>query len=62
MLTAPTAARPNVHLLNFIYSSDVVLFLFTAMSGVKTVYPSTLQVRLISKLGKNAAIDNNFFS
>jgi hypothetical protein len=26
MLTAPTAARPSVHLLNFICSSDVVLF------------------------------------
>jgi hypothetical protein len=29
MLTAPTAARPNVHLLNFICSSDVVwLFVY----------------------------------
>jgi hypothetical protein len=41
MLTAPTAARPNVHLLilNFICSSDVVWFLFYCLSGVKTVYP-----------------------
>ena len=31
------------------------------MSGVKTVYPSTLQVRLISKLGKSGGFDNKNF-
>jgi len=35
--------------------------LFIYLSGIKTVYPYTLKVRLISKLGKNTAIDNNFF-
>jgi len=35
--------------------------LFIYLSGIKTVYPNTLQVRLISKLGKNTSIDNNFF-
>jgi len=36
--------------------------LFIYLSGIKTVYPYTLKVRLISNLGKNTAIDNNFFS
>jgi hypothetical protein len=34
----------------------------SALNGVKTVYPCTLQVRLISKLGKTESIDNYFFS
>jgi hypothetical protein len=34
----------------------------TALNGIKTVYPSTLQVRLISKLGKKLPVDNKNFS
>jgi hypothetical protein len=33
----------------------------SAISGVKTVYPCTLQVLLMSKLGKIAGHDNIFF-
>jgi hypothetical protein len=33
----------------------------TALNGIKTVYPSTLQVRLISKLGKTEPVDNKNF-
>jgi hypothetical protein len=31
------------------------------MSGIKTVYPSTLQVHLWPNVGKNDMVDNNFF-
>src|SRR5690349_19630429 len=63
-LTTPTAARPSVHLLNFILVPPmlVVLVCFYMHWGVNTVYPCTKMVHLPANLGESPGFDNKYFS
>ena len=62
-LTTPTAARPNVHLLNFIWflRCCLVICLFYLQYGTKPVCPNTHKVRLILTLLKIRRFDNKKF-
>jgi hypothetical protein len=66
-LTAPTAARPNVHLLNFIFGSSVCVFMFvlylfdTLHCGKKTVFPWHHRGAFAGLIWKSCVFDNKFF-
>jgi hypothetical protein len=62
-LTKPTAARPNVHLLNFIWflRCCLVICLFYLHLRDKTLCPSTDWVRLMLKLLEIPNFDNKNF-
>jgi hypothetical protein len=64
-LTTPTAARPNVHLLNFIGSSSVVYLLLNTSIRTQTwgknSLPRTNRVHLPELIGKSHRFDNKFF-
>src|SRR6185369_12274519 len=65
-LTTPTAAKPMVHLLNFIWFLYVgcclflVLFMYMHFR-VKPVHPGTNTVHLQEQIGETGSFDNNFF-
>src|SRR6266576_2243365 len=64
-LTTPTAAKPKVHLLNFIWFLRCYL-LFVVLFGAlhfrtKPVYPGTNTVHLLEQIGETTSFDNNFF-
>jgi hypothetical protein len=63
-LTTPTAARPSVHLLNFILVPPMLLvpFCFYMHWLVNTVYPCTKMMHSPANLGKSRQFDNKFFA